>query len=92
MKIWRRLHGLELPSIYLELAVIRALRGERSGLAANFWKVLDWLSSQIQAAAIVDPANEGNTISDDLNSNEKAAIATRAAWSLRQSNWGQIIW
>lgn len=92
VKIWRRLHGLELPSIYLELAVIRALRGERSGLAANFWKVLDWLSSQIQAAAIVDPANEGNTISDDLNSNEKAAIATRAAWSLRQSNWGQIIW
>ena len=91
VKIWRRLHGLEFPSFYLELAVIRALRRQRSGLAANFLKVLEWLSDQVQATAIVDPANEGNTISDDLNSNEKAAIATRAAWSIQQSSWGQII-
>ena len=91
-KIWRRLHGLEFPSIYLELAVIRALRRQRNGLAVNFLNVLEWLSSQVQTTAIVDPANESNLISDDLNDNEKANIEAQAALSLRQSNWGQIIW
>ncbi len=91
-KIWRRLHGLEFPSIYLELAVIRALGRQRNGLAVNFLTVLEWLSGQIRPAAILDPANTENVISDDLSASEKTAIATRAAWSLRQPNWGQVIW
>lgn len=91
-KIWRRLHGLEFPSIYLELAVIRALGRQRNRLAVNFLTVLEWLSGQIRTAAILDPANTENVISDDLSASEKTAIATRAAWSLRQPNWGQIIW
>ena len=91
-KIWRRLHGLEFPSIYLELVVIRALSRQRNGLAVNFLTVLEWLSNHIQNTAILDPANTENVISDDLNANERNAVVTRAAWSLRQPNWGQIIW
>ena len=91
-KIWRKLHGLEFPSIHLELAVIEALGRQRNGLAANFAKVLEWLSSQVQTAVILDPANTENVISEDLNASAKEAIATRAAWSLQQGYWGQIIW
>ena len=91
-KIWRRVHGLEFPSIHLELAVIKALGRQHNGLAANFRTVLEWLSNQIHTSVIVDPANSENVISDDLTTGEKTAIATRATWSLQQSYWRQILW
>lgn len=92
LKIWRRLHGLDFPSIYLELAVIRALRRRRGDLAANLIRVFEWLESEIRQVPVVDPANTANVISDDLTANEKRAIASRAAWSLQQPYWDRILW
>ena len=92
LKIWRRLHGLDFPSIYLELVAIRALRRRRRGnLAANLICVFEWLEAEIRGAAIADPANTANVISDDVTSNEKRA-ASRAAWSLQQPYWDRILW
>jgi hypothetical protein len=93
LKIWRRLHGLEFPSIYLELAVIQAMRGRRRlDVPRNLVSIWEWMESNIRSARIVDPANTNNVISDDSSPREKGAIATRASWSLAQSYWEDVLW
>ena len=92
-KIWRELHELSFPSFYLELAVIDALKYKRIGdLSSNFLTVLDFLRDDIVSARYLDPANTNNVISDDLNTQEKRAIAAKAADSRQQSNWNRIVW
>jgi hypothetical protein len=92
-KIWRELHGLSFPSFYLELAVIDALKHSRVGeLPSNFWKVLGFLKDEFTAKRYIDPANTNNVISDDLNIQEKRAIAAKANESKSQSNWNRIVW
>ncbi|GAA5526202.1 hypothetical protein Maes01_02801 [Microbulbifer aestuariivivens] len=92
-KIWRELHGLNFPSFYLELAVIDALKHSRVGdLSSNFWKVLGFLKDDFISKRYVDPANTNNVISDDLNLQEKRAIAAKASESRSQSNWNRIVW
>lgn len=92
-KIWRELHGLNFPSFYLELAVIDALKHSRVGdLSSNFWKVLGFLKDDFISKRYVDPANTNNVISDDLNLQEKHAIAAKASESRSQSNWNRIVW
>lgn len=93
LKLWRSLHQLEFPSFFLEMATIDALSYSRNGnLAANVWKVLEHLRDNIQTVQYVDPANTNNVVSDDCTIFEKAAIATKAASSLTESNWGRIVW
>ncbi len=91
-KIWRKNHGLDFPSFYLELAVIEALKYKRSGIADHFLAVLDYLSNGFSSARFVDPANTANIISDDLTDAEKRAIALKAGESRRQQSWGSIVW
>jgi hypothetical protein len=93
IKIWRALHVLDFPSIYLELTVMEALKGKSyDDLANNVWHVLGYLSTSFSTARIVDPANTNNIISNDLNPLEKAVIANQAKLSFGQKSWTSIIW
>lgn len=93
LKIWRRLHGLEFPSILLELASIEAMRRKRRlGSAENLLRIWGWIEEHISDARIIDPANSANVISDDLTAAEKADIAVRARWTLRQGSWDKVLW
>lgn len=93
LKIWRRIHKLEFPSIYLELTVIEALRGKsKSAPASNFLSLLEYLQDEFIDKRVVDPANTNNLISEDLYKYEKEAIRKKAQDSRSQEYWGNIIW
>jgi hypothetical protein len=92
-KVWRDLHRLEFPSLYLELMVIRALQGRAAGqLATNCWTALEYFRDHITSARIEDPANSNNILSDDLTDGEKRAVAMVAKDSLSKQQWEHIIW
>lgn len=91
LKIWRRLHNLEFPSIYLELATIQAMRGRRRlNVPRNLATIWEWMAKSIETARIVDPANTANIISDDTSTRDKNAIAAKSRWSLA-SNWEDVL-
>lgn len=93
LKVWRKLHGLDFPSIYLELTIIEALKGKsKSDPANNFLSVLDYLRDEFVDKTIIDPANSNNIISDDLFKYEKEAIRKKARDSRAQNYWTDIIW
>jgi hypothetical protein len=93
LKIWRRLHGLDFPSFYLELATIRALEGRLRGrLADNVFAALNYLGARLASDRILDPANTNNVVSDDLTVAEKLKVAAQARASAAKSNWSQIVW
>ncbi|MBD7971238.1 nucleotidyltransferase domain-containing protein [Paenibacillus gallinarum] len=93
LKIWRKLHKLDFPSIYLELTVIEALKGiSKDTPANNFLLLLDYLRDEFIDKRVVDPANSNNIISDDLYRYEKEAIQKKARDSRSQKYWEKIIW
>ncbi len=93
VKTWRALHGLEFPSLYLELFTIQALGGRsKLDLAANVLKVLSTIGCSLVSTRIEDPSNTNNLISDDLTQEEKAQVASAAATSAVEQSWGRIIW
>ena len=92
LKIWKELHNLEFPSIYLETYVIETLSGKtRYDYANNFADLLRDLATNFQTTRIVDPANTNNILSDDLTEKEKEKIAWQAAFDLK-GKWNQVIW
>ncbi len=92
-KIWKHIHNIDFPSIYIELTVLDALYDtSTNNLAANFLTVLTFLRDDFVSRSIIDPANTNNKVSDMLNKYEKEAIATQAKTSLNKSTWGEIIW
>lgn len=92
-KIWRENHKLDFPSIYLELAVIEALKHRRiTDTSVNFLAVLEYLQNQLPTSRIVDPANSANIISDSLSVSEKQKIAQTAKESSNKTYWEGIIW
>ena len=91
IKLWRNQKGLDFPSFYLEMAVIAALSGTRSGnLSGNVLRVLEYLRDTFVNARFVDPANTNNFISDDLNMAERVAIQ-RAATAALGRTWGDLV-
>lgn len=93
LKIWRKLHNLDFPSIYLELTVIEALAHKyKNQPAINFLAVLDYLRDTFINKTVIDPANTNNVISDDLYKYEKELIAKEAKKSRNQQYWKDIIW
>lgn len=93
IKIWRKNHGLDFPSFYLELAVMRALSGcQQNSLASNMQRALGWIAENLENATIEDPANTNNMISDDLSIAEKTIIAAQARRSYDEPRWGQTLW
>ncbi len=93
LKLWRDQKGLDFPSFYLELAVIRALSPGfyKSGLAADVWNVFQFLAADFPSARIQDPANTNNVISDDLSAAERGKIKTAAGRALQAKNWNEIV-
>lgn len=93
LKLWRTQKQLDLPSFYLELAVIEALRGQtRLGLADNLWRyAFPYLRDTFAGARIVDPANTNNIISDDLTAAGKATIKAAATRALEAKTWNEIV-
>ncbi|WP_315770088.1 MULTISPECIES: nucleotidyltransferase domain-containing protein [unclassified Bradyrhizobium] len=92
IKLWRKQKGLEFPSFYLELAVIKALETSwLSPLAENMRTVFTYLRDNIITARFVDPSNTNNIISDDLTVAEKQAIKKAAAAALTAPYWRDII-
>jgi len=92
IKLWRTQKGLEFPSLYVELAVIKALELKfLTPLADNMRAIFTYLRDNILTARFVDPANTNNIISDDLTIAEKQAIKSAAAASLGAPYWRDII-
>lgn len=92
-KIWKKIHGLEFPSIYLELIVIEALKNKSTkGLSDNFWTVLKYLTENFVEKVIVDPSNSNNIVSDLLHKYEKETIVIKAKESISKKYWSDIIW
>lgn len=92
LKIWRAQHGLEFPSFYLELTVLDALYGKKAGVvSSNFVTVLEYLRDKFVAAAVIDPVNSNNRLSDELTVAEKKLIAQKAAECLKAS-WEKTLW
>lgn len=93
IKIWRVVHRLDFPSLYLELTVLNALRQRSIGrVSANVWSVLGYLARTFATYEVLDPANTNNIISSDLTIAEKRAIVTAAKQSLEQRTWDKVIW
>lgn len=93
LKLWRTRHGLRMPSFYLEMATIDALKYARTGqLANNVWSVLEHFRDNLLSTRYVDPSNTNNVISDDCSAPEKAAISAVAQSSLSMKFWQEIVW
>jgi len=99
LKIWRELHQLDFPSIYLEYLLIKKMSfgtpGSLGILPSNFLNILDLLSKDISNPLfdrIVDPGNSNNILSDLLSNAQKNQIKTQAKQSLQQNRWENIIW
>jgi hypothetical protein len=93
LKVWRNLRNLRLPSFCLELMVIDALRHKAHHQPSkNLETVLVYLKEVFPNAPIRDPANFENRVSDDLLKHEKIALADAATESLKQADWGKIVW
>jgi hypothetical protein len=93
VKIWRMLHKLDFPSLYLELFTIQSLSGRtQASLSDNVLHALSMIGNSLASTRIVDPANTNNVLSDELTKQEKAQIASLAAQSAGQQYWKDIIW
>ncbi|EAY23984.1 nucleotidyltransferase domain-containing protein [Microscilla marina] len=92
-KIWRTCHKLKFPSIYIELVVMRVLKGKRKEhIEKNFNAVLEFLSSDFIYEKVVDPSNKNNVISDLITERQKKAIQKKAEQCLYKQNWNAVIW
>lgn len=93
IKIWRHIHQLDWPSLYLDFFVINALTGrDTDALAHNVLHALDSIAESLETTCIVDPANPDNELSHDLTPEEKKPIAEQAKESAAQQHWEDIIW
>jgi hypothetical protein len=92
IKLWRTQKRLEFPSLYVELAVIKALElNYLTPLPDNIRTIFAYLRDNILTARFVDPANNNNVISDDLTIAEKKAIRTAALAALSEPYWRDIV-
>ena len=83
LKIWRNCHGLELPSIAIEIITCEVLKNDRTySLYGNVKKVLESLRNTIDYSRIIDPANSNNNIAETMTDAEKAMIKRVAIQSL----------
>ncbi len=96
-KIWRELHKLDFPSIYLEYLIVKEILifKPKDNIESNFWSILENLAQGKNASLgkrLIDPANSSNILSDLLTNNEKDKVVFQAKKSLEQSFMNKIIW
>jgi len=98
LKIWRELHKLDFPSIYLEYLLINNILYGRpknqDKLSDNFYYILTELSKDTSnplSSRIIDPANASNILSDLLSNEEKNLIIKQAKISKSQQYWKDIV-
>lgn len=91
LKLWRDQEGLDFPSFYLELSVLRALGTQQASVSHNMLTIFEYLARYFTSARIVDPANQNNVISDELSDVDRARIGRAAALAVQARNWGEII-
>lgn len=83
LKIWRNCHGLELPSIAIEILTAEVLGKNRSAsLYENVKTVLEDIRDTILTRRIIDPANSNNNIAETMTKKEKEDIRNTAIQSL----------
>lgn len=93
IKIWRHIHRLAWPSLYLESFVINALTGRSTdSLSHNVLHALDMIGDTVETTCIVDPANLDNVLSLDVTAQDKKLIADQAKKSAGEQHWEDIIW
>ncbi len=93
IKIWRDLHNLEFPSIYLEMSIIEALKHKMCyGIFDTFRNLLTYFRDDFLNITIYDPANSNNILSDLITDTEKQDIKNCAKKSLNESNLINIVW
>lgn len=93
LKIWRRLHDLDFPSMYLELFVINKLKYHSTqDIENNFWYLLGELAGDFKSLRIIDPSNTNNVISNDLTESDKNKISLKAKESRTKKFWSDIVW
>jgi hypothetical protein len=101
LKLWRNQKGLDFPSFYLELSVIRSLAAKPlpgllsynplPTLSRRVLEVFEYLGDSFPAARIADPANSNNIISDDLTAQEKANVSAAAGAARQAAHWEDIV-
>ena len=98
LKIWKNCHGLELPSIAIEIITEEVLRQNRSySIYNNVKRVLESLRDNITTRRIIDPANSANNIADTMTETEKRDIKRAAENSLsfdygKEVATSKIVW
>lgn len=98
LKIWRNCHGLELPSIAIEIICNEILKNNKTNnLYYNFKTVLEHLRDNITTRRIIDPANTNNNIAESMIQQEKEQIKKTAIQSLNYDygstvNISKIVW
>ncbi|KJU87256.1 DNA polymerase [Candidatus Magnetobacterium bavaricum] len=99
LKIWRELHKLEFPSIYMEYLLVKNILFHKSkdtkDIANNVWHILNELAKNKENplyAEIVDPANSNNILSDLLTNEEKENIINQAKETIKLRDWEQTVW
>jgi hypothetical protein len=88
LKIWRVRQQVPVGSFVLELAAGRVSGGE---LEERFRRVLEMLSG-FEELRLVDPANSGNVVTEDIEWGRKREIAEMAARSLGEGSWDRVVW
>lgn len=95
LKIWRDINRLDLPSMYLEMYVLKVMHGKWSSkgrLADNFLFLLEHMASYFPNVAVYDPSSSTNTISNDLLKREKQKVQRIANQSLQNKYLADIIY
>lgn len=99
VKIWRELHQLSFPSIYIEyLLKDEILYGKSKSsfeLDNNFMHILRELSKDVNNPInkrIIDPSNSNNILSELLIAQEKQLIIQKAKVSASKQFWRDIVW
>lgn len=92
MKLWRERRQVPFKkSFLLEMMTIEGCAGVRiDDLGAQVQSALVYIRDNILICNIKDPANSNNSLSDDLNATQRAAIRAAAAAAAQATSWGPV--
>ena len=91
LKLWRARQVVPVGSFVLELATARALRGVAGlSLEARLRRVLELLG-RLEDIRLIDPANNANVVTEDLEWGRKRSVAEMAVRAL-QGPWERVVW